>query len=215
GIPTHVASIIPDDDPDVLREGFATQFDQTGMDVGIRITGAPYLSHLRNDYYELDGRDGHLLHAWERFANEFGANAARDIFARWAGIFHPRTVVRSVDMFTGCSQGDWVELIVWVDEETVWQEFGHWSTRPTTATRWAEAVTKADDYIADVARAFEQAATGGAYRAEVHEVDATVSTADNLAETSITLERGDKCDSIGGLVGVDEARKAAREFLED
>src|SRR5699024_1307718 len=97
GIATHAASIIPDPEPMILMEGLAAQFKDAGLRANIRIGREPFLAHLNAEYYELE-RGTRLDEAWERLSEEFDPNDAVEVFTRYANIFHPRTVIHSVNL---------------------------------------------------------------------------------------------------------------------
>lgn len=218
GVPTHVAIKRLDPEPFILMDGLATQFTQTGIDVGIRVTGAPYLTSYRGGYYDNDGRDGSLSAAWSRFEDEFDGDESREVFARYVNVFRPGVAVYDVDLHTGCSQGDWVNLILWMDEATIDREWTDFTDRSKPLNvRRAEALGQAYQCLKGHCKEFETAATGEAYIVSVHELDATVDldTPDMIGtEHSIRFELGDIVDDCGGVIGADYADEFGRSMLK-
>src|SRR5699024_11434497 len=111
-----------------IRARNVTGVQTCALPIYIRIVREPSLAHLLSGYYEL-GRGTRLDEAWERLSEEFDPNDAAEMFTRYANIFHPRTVIHSVNLQTGCSQGDWVELIMWLEADVIdheWTEHQAW-----------------------------------------------------------------------------------------
>ena len=217
GVPTHAATITPDIDPLILMDGFAAQFTMGGLEPGIRIAREPRLAHLNPDYYENAGPVSRLDEAWQRFALEFDPDEAREVFARYAAVFRPGVVVYSVNMQTGCSQGDWVDLILWLDESEIdknWTEY----TDPALPRNVRRAIATGQAYncLKGICDEFEKAATGEVYVAAVHELEANMTlNGDPLSgEHTISFDLGFPVEDCGGFIGHKYAASEARRMLE-
>ena len=217
GIATHAASIIPDPEPMILMEGLAEQFRSAGLYANIRIVREPWLAHLRKEYYELE-RGTRLDEAWDRFSEEYDSDDAVEIFTRYAAAFHPRTVIHHVNLTTGCSQGDWVELIMWLEADVI---DGQWTRYQALDmplnVRQAKATEYAYNCLTAHCEEFEQAATGEAYGIALHGLDISVSyDGDQVVggnAHTINFELGVAEDECWGYIGRDYAVEAAKELL--
>ena len=217
GIATHAASIIPDPEPMILMEGLASQFSDAGLKANIRIVREPSLAHLLSGYYELE-RGTRLDRAWDRFSEEYASDDAVEIFTRYAAVFHPRTVIHHVNLQTGCSQGDWVELIMWLEADVIdheWTEHQAWGV-PLNVRR-ARAIEQAYNCLKAHCEEFEQAATGEAYGIALHELDVHVSydgdPLDGSNDHTISFELGSPEDECWGYIGHDHAVESAKDLL--
>ena len=217
GIATHAASIIPDPEPMILMEGLAAQFRDEGLRANIRIVREPFLAHLNAEYYELERRT-RLDEAWERLSEEFDPNDAVEMFTRYANIFHPRTVIHHVNLSTGCSQGDWVELIMWLEADVIDNQWTHYQARDMPLNvRRARAIEQAYNCLKAHCEEFEQAATGEAYGIALHELDISVSydgdPVDGSNDHTISFELGSPEDECWGYIGHDHAVESAKDLL--
>ena len=217
GIATHAASIIPDPEPMILMEGLAEQFRIAGLYANIRIVREPWLAHLRKEYYELE-RGTRLDEAWDRFSEEYDHDDAVEIFTRYAAAFHPRTVIHPVNLSTGCSQGDWVELIMWLEADVIDNQWTHYQARDMPLNvRQARATEQAYNCLKGHCEEFEKAATGEAYGIALHELDVHVSydgdPLDGGNDHTISFELGLPEDECCGYIGDGYATEAARELL--
>src|SRR5699024_1291866 len=156
-------------------------------------------------------RGTRLDEAWERLSEEYASDDAVEIFTRYAAAFHPRTVIHSVNLQTGCSQGDWVELIMWLEADVIdheWTEHQAWGV-PLNVRR-ARATEQAYNCLKAHCEEFEQAATGEAYGVALHEVTMTQVGKLELGrpvEVIFYLELPD--DECRGYIGLDHAVEAA------
>ena len=217
GIATHAASIIPDPEPMILMEGLATQFSNAGLNANIRIVREPRLAHLRKEYYELE-RGTRLDKAWDRFSEEYASDDAVEIFTRYAAAFHPRTVIHHVNLNTGCSQGDWVELIMWLEADVIDKEWTNHQARDMPLNvRQAKATEYAYNFLTAHCEEFEQAATGEAYGVALHELIVNISydgdPVDDGNAHTIRFDLGLPEDECWGYIGRDYAVEAAKELL--
>ena len=218
GIATHAASIIPDPEPGILMDGLAEQFSSAGLKASIRIVREPWLAHLREEYYELE-RGTRLEEAWSKFEHEFHADDAVEVFTRYAAAFHPRTVIHHVNLSTGCSQGDWVELIMWLEADVIDSQWTKYMARDMPLiVRQAKATEYAYNFLTAHCEEFEQAATGEAYGIALHELDVHVSYDGDPLDSggndhTISFELGLPEDECWGYIGRDYAVEAAKELL--
>ncbi len=214
GVPTHAASIIPDPEPAILMEGLAEQFRNAGLKANVRIVREPFLAHLNDEYYELE-RGTQLDEAWDRFAEEYAPDDAVEIFTRYAAAFHPRTVIHTVNLQTGCSQGDWVELIMWLEADVIDDQWTRFQARDMPLiVRQARATEQAYNCLKGHCEEFEQAATGEAYGIALHEI--TMSYVDGLEleeRVEVIFELGSPEDERWGLLGREYAAEEAKALL--
>src|SRR5699024_531679 len=177
----------------------------------------PSLAQLREEYCELE-RVTRLDKAWDRLSGEFAPNDAVGVFTRYANICHPRTVIHHVNLTTGCSQGDWVELIMWLEADVIdheWTEHQAWGV-PLNVRR-ARATEYAYNCLTAHCEEFEQAATGEAYGIALHELDISVSydgdPAGGSNDHTIIFELGSPEDECWGHIGREYAVESAKELL--
>ena len=214
GFPTHAASIVPDPEPFITEEGFAAQLSNAGMRASVRIVREPRLAHLRSEYYELE-RGTRLEEAWERFSKEFHADDAVELFTRYANIFHPRTVTHHVNLTTGCSQGDWVELILWLEADEIDRQWTTYQARDMPLiVRQAKATEYAYECLKGHCEEFEKACTGDAYGIALHEITVNLVDELKLGECmEVIFELGEPDDECWGYIGHEYAVEAAKELL--
>ena len=218
GIPTHIAIKRPDNEPSILNEGLAEQFRMADLNPGIRVTDTPSFTQYRDGYYDNEGADRSLSRAWDRFENEFGGDEAREVFARYVNVFRPGVAVYSVNLVNGCSQGDWVHLILWFDEATIdekWTKYTRRHDRPLNIRR-AQAIGQAFDCLKAYCDEHEAAATGEAYIVAVHELDAVIDldTPDIVGTVhEIQFELGSVAEDCGGVIGDEHADEYGKEML--
>ena len=214
GFPTHAASIIPDPEPLITEEGFAARFSNAGMKASIRVIREPWLAHLRDEYYELK-RETRMEEAWERFSEEFRTDDAVELFIRYARIFHPRAVVYHKTLRTGYSQGDWVELILWLEADEIDRQWTAYQARDMPlVVRQAKATEYAYECLKGHCEEFEKACTGDAYGIALHEITVTSIDELKLGEcVEVIFELGEPDDECWGYIGYEYAVEAAKELL--
>lgn len=214
GIPTHVVGLTQDPDPSILMEGPAEQIRMAGFKANMRPVSLP--RNTREDHYTLKN-DDRLSEAWGAYSEgrDYGCGYTYDgdelveVFERYVRVFHPGAVTYHANIATGCSQGDWAELMLWMDADAVEGEWGKYV--PTQA----HAQVRAYDCLKAYTDEFETAATGEAYA--VHEVPLILSVDIDSDGTSGTLEiELDEvhAESCWGYAGHEHAVSAAKhEYL--
>lgn len=110
---------------DIWRSDYAGTYCTTNATV--RIVSEPRLAHINHAYYEDTQEGPHhgpLSAAWDRIVEDGDHSTyldvdsheeAVEVFTRYARIFHPMTPVTRRTLQTGYSQGDWVDVIGWIE----------------------------------------------------------------------------------------------------
>ena len=147
-----------------------------------RVTREPYLAHLHRPYYEdtqVPQTDGPIARAWERYSDEYDTDDALEMLERYARIFHPMTPVITATLQTGYSQGDWVEIVSWMEEHNQDRQPGE----PAY-----EAAARAAQQIRDHHDIMEAVSRGQFWTVELQTPSFTFETTDDEDAYTVTAD---------------------------